>query len=84
MTDNTDKSKKNFNIMIDNKPFDWESQFIKGSEIRSLGNIPENYEVYLKINGPGEDEKVENETKVDLSKPGREQFYACKPNTNNG
>jgi hypothetical protein len=69
-----DKLKKNFKIMIDNKPFDWESQFIKGSEIRTLGEIPENYVIYLKINGPGEDELIGNDYQVDLSQPGREHF----------
>lgn len=78
MIDNTDKAKKNFNIMIDNKPFDWGSQFIKGSEIRSLGNIPENYEVYLKINGPGENILITNNEKVDLSQPGREHFISIE------
>jgi len=60
------------------------NQFITGAELKQLGGIPGDYEVFLKVNGPDEDQLIKNDEKVDLSKPGREHFYGCKPNTNNG
>jgi hypothetical protein len=84
MNTTNDNAKKVYKIMIDNKPFDWEHRFIKGAEIRSLGNIPVGYQIFLKVNGPAEDELIEDEASVDLSQPGREHFYGCKPNTTNG
>ena len=76
MNTNNENEKKGFNIMIDNKPFNCKNQFIGKAEICQLGNIPENYDVFLKINGPGEDEQLEKDTRVDLSLSGREHFYS--------
>ena len=65
-----------FKILVDQTPFDWQSQFITGADIRELGNIPVAYSVFLKVNGPGEDELISDDTQVDLSPPGREHFYS--------
>jgi hypothetical protein len=78
------KVKEKFKILIDQTPFEVENQFITGAEIRALGNIPNDYKIYLKVNGPGDDKEIANADKVDLSEPGREHFYSAKPNTNNG
>ncbi len=73
-----------YKYSIDNKPKESKNQFITGAEIRKEGQIPADYSIFLKINGPGDDELIEDDEKVDLSKPGREQFYSSKRNTNNG
>jgi hypothetical protein len=73
-----------YKISIDKKNFDVHNQFITGAELKKLGGIPADYEVFLKVNGPGEDQLIRDTDKVDLSQPGREHFYGCKPNTNNG
>ena len=73
-----------FKILIDQKPFEVDNQFITGAEIRALGNIPNDYKIYLKVNGPGDDIEISNTEQVDLGEPGREHFYSAKPNTNNG
>jgi hypothetical protein len=73
-----------YKIRIDQKNFDVTNQFITGAELKNLGGIPADYEVFLKVNGPGEDQLIRDADSVDLSQPGREHFYGCKPNTNNG
>jgi hypothetical protein len=50
---------------------------ISGKEIRQLGQIHEEDQIFLKINH-GDDQLICNEDKVDLSKPGNEQFYSLK------
>lgn len=73
-----------YKIRIDKNNFDVLNQFITGAELKKLGGIPADYEIFLKVNGPGEDKLITDNEKVDLSEPGREHFYGCKPNTNNG
>lgn len=79
-----EKEKKVFKYSIDNKPKESTNQFITGAEIRQAGNVPADYSIFLKINGPGDDELIEDNEKADLSKPGRDHFYSSKRNTNNG
>ena len=69
---------------IEGKEFEWDRQYIKGSEIRKLGNIAVGYEIFLAIKGPWEDENIKDEAWVDLARPGIEHFYGCKPNTTRG
>lgn len=76
MEENSISANKVYGLMIDHKPYNWGHQFIKGIEVRQLGSIPNDFKIYLKVNGPGEDELIENETVVDLGKSGREQFYS--------
>jgi hypothetical protein len=73
-----------YKYSIDNKPKETPNQFITGAEIRQAGNVPADYSIFLKVNGPGDDELIEDNQKVDLSVPGRDHFYSSKRNTNNG
>lgn len=76
--------KKVYKFTIDGKTHETHEQVITGAEIRKLGNIPGDYSIFLKVKGPGDDILVEDVDKIDLSEPGKEDFYGCKPNTNNG
>lgn len=78
------KKEEKFNYMIDQKPMISGQQFITGAQIRAAGNVPAGYSIFLKVNGPGEDQPVLDTDQVDLGQPGREHFYSSKPNTNNG
>jgi hypothetical protein len=71
-------------LIIDNKDFEWNKQFIYGSDVRRLRSIPTEYQIFLVIKGPWEDEPINDGDKVDLARPGIEHFYSCKPNTTNG
>ncbi len=71
----------NFKIMVDQKPFDVENQVITGLEIKKLVNAPSNYGVWLKVNGPNPDKEIADNEQVDLSQPGREQFFTGAKST---
>lgn len=79
-----EKQKKVYKFTIDGKPQETQEQFITGAEIRKRGNIPTDYSIYIKVKGPGDDILIEDKDRVDLAEPGKEEFYGCKPNTNNG
>jgi hypothetical protein len=51
-------------------------QYILGSKIRELGNIPESDNIYLKNTPPWEDELIKDDEKVDLARPGKEHFIS--------
>jgi hypothetical protein len=71
-----DKEKKFLEFDINGQRYEWFQQYITGSEVRKLGNIPANQEIFLKIKEPWEDEVITDETKVDLARPGLEHFFS--------
>ena len=71
-----DKENKSMHLDINGQRYEWFQQYITGGEIRKLGNIPAAQEIFLKIKKPWEDELILDETKVDLARPGLEQFYS--------
>lgn len=78
------KPSKVYKYSIDGVKFETENKIITGAELRSKGNVPNDYEIYLEVHGSGDDELITATQEVDLSEPGREKFYSSKPNTNNG
>lgn len=84
MKTNENENKKVYELTIDGKPYTWNEQFITGSQIKKLGNIPPDYEIFLKIKGAVDDKLIGDNDKVDLGLPGMNDFYGCKTNTNNG
>lgn len=78
------KQSKVYKYSIDGVKFETEKKIITGAELRSKGNVPSDYEIYLEVHGPGDDELITAIQNVDLSEPGREKYYSSKPNTNNG
>lgn len=84
MTTDVKQHQKVYPFTIDGKPYQFHEQFIIGAVIRKMGNIPADYEIFLKVNGPIDDKLILDKDKVDLSEKGTEHFYSCKPNTKNG
>ncbi|WP_079469077.1 multiubiquitin domain-containing protein [Chitinophaga ginsengisegetis] len=76
--------KKKLKFTLDCKDYETDRQYITGTELRKLGKIPADYEIYLSISGPYEDELISDDVRVNLARPGIENFYSCKPNTTNG
>jgi hypothetical protein len=70
--------KRNLKFLIEDSSFEWNRQFINGSKIRKLGKVVDDSEIFLVIDRPWEDEKIGNETIVDLARPGIERFIICK------
>jgi len=69
-------SKKKLELIIDGKDYTWSKQFISSAEIRELGLISAEFDLYLSIEGPWEDELIKNDGSVDLARPGIEYFYS--------
>lgn len=63
-------------LTIDGKQYEWHQQYITGAEIRKLGNIPPDDDVFLAIKKPWEDEPIADDTIVNLARPEIEHFYS--------
>jgi hypothetical protein len=63
---------------INGGSFESTSQYITGKEIRNLAGIVDGDEIFLRVDGPWEDEKINNDANVDLARPGVEQFYSVQ------
>lgn len=61
---------------IDGKSVNWNEQYITGLQVRNLGSIGNDLKIFLKINGKFEDELINDNTRVDLARPGIEKFYS--------
>ena len=70
--------KQKLKYSIDGKNFETDKQYIKGSQIRSQGNIPDDYQIFLDNKQPWEDDLIEDNEIVDLARPGKEKFYSKK------
>ena len=63
-------------LIINGKDYEWHHEYITGAEIRKLGNIPDEDEIFLAIKKPWEDEPILDDTKVNLARPEIEHFYS--------
>jgi hypothetical protein len=88
MSKETDKNRyeehgqKVLPLTINDKRYEWYQEYITGAEIRKLGNIPIDDEIFLSIKKPWEDELIKDETKVNLARPEIEHFYSKEKNNN--
>src|ERR1019366_4479465 len=71
-----DHGKHELPLIINSKHYEWKEQYITGVQIRQLGNIPVEEEIYLAIKKPWEDELITDQTRVDLARPGIEHFFS--------
>lgn len=78
------KKEEKFKILVDQKPFEVEEQFITGLQIKALVNAPTNYGVWLKVNGPNPDKEIADNEQVDLQQLGREHFFTGAKTTTEG
>lgn len=63
-------------LIINEKHFEWNQEYITGAEIRNLGKIPADDEIFLSTKKPWEDEAIVEDTKVNLARPEIEHFYS--------
>jgi hypothetical protein len=63
-------------LAINGKKYEWHKEFICGAEVRQLGNIPAEDEIFLAIKKPWEDELIPNDKQVNLARPEIEHFYS--------
>lgn len=63
-------------LTINGKKYEWHQEYITGTEIRKLGNIPPEDEIFLAIKKPWEDEPIPDDKQVNLARPEIEHFYS--------
>lgn len=73
-----------FKFKIENTTYDWDSQFITGQQVRSVGpGIPDNMDLYLKVAGkPGR--LIAKDESIDLDMHGIEKFYSQEASSTAG
>ncbi len=64
------------NLQINGKHFQWHEQYITGAQLRQLGKIAKDDDIFLVIKKPWEDELIADDTSVDLARPGLEHFIS--------
>ena len=68
--------KKKLHFTINKMPFFWYKQFIRGIQIRELGNIALEDDLYLDLKEGYEDDFITDDEIVDLARPGVEHFFS--------
>ncbi len=68
--------KKKLSFTINDKKYDWDKQFITGKQLRELGNIEPEEDLFLRGDAPNENEMIAEEMRVDLARPGTEHFIS--------
>lgn len=68
--------KKKLHFFINDKPFTWYKQYIRGLQIRDLGNIPTEDDIFLDIKEGWQDDQILDNEVVDLARPGKERFIS--------
>ena len=68
--------KKKLHFTINRVPFVWYKQYIRGIQIRELGKISPDDELYLVIPNGWQDDFIEDDEVVDLARPGVEHFVS--------
>lgn len=68
--------KKKLFFTINSVQYTWYKQFIRGVQIRELGNIPHEDELYLDLPDGWKDDFIEDDEILDLARPGVENFVS--------
>jgi hypothetical protein len=68
--------KRKLQFTINGVQFTWYKQFIRGIQIRELGKIPREDELYLDLPDGWKDDLIEDDEIVDLARPGVEHFVS--------
>lgn len=82
MSENKEKNpqgehgKRVLELTVNGKKYEWNQQYITGVEIRRLGNIPHDDEIFLAVKKPWEDEPIPGDKQVNLARPEIEHFYS--------
>jgi hypothetical protein len=61
---------------VNGEKFEWPDEYIKGLELKELARIPLDTPLFLIIERPWENELILNETRVNLARPGIEEFIS--------
>lgn len=67
---------KKLHFFINDKPFTWYKQYIRGVQIRELGKISAEDDIFLDIKEGWQDDQILDDEVVDLARPGKERFFS--------
>ena len=71
-----------FKFFIDGKQYESATANITGADLRRIAQIPPTNAIFLEEHGHDKpDRKIEDNSSIDLSKPGNEKFYTVPPAT---
>lgn len=73
---NKEKGKEVLPLTINGKKYEWQQEYVTGAEIKKLGNIDAEDEIFLAIKKPWEDEQIPDDKQVNLARPEIEHFYS--------
>jgi len=65
-------------FFIEGKQYSSAEQYKTGREIKQMGGLAGDAELYLLIADPWKDEPVNDDDRIDLARPGMEQFFVKK------
>lgn len=68
--------KKKLKFSINKKPFTWYKQYIRGIQIRELGNISIDDDLFLDLKEGWQEDQILDDEIVDLARPGKEKFFS--------
>jgi hypothetical protein len=77
-TKNSEHAKAVLHFTINKRQYEWNRQYITGAEVRQLGQVDKEDEIFLAIRRPWEDELIHDDTEVDLAREGIEHFFSKK------
>jgi hypothetical protein len=66
--------KRKLSFTIAGQPYVWYKQFISGKQLREIGNISPEDEIYLDLPNGWQDDFIDDDEIVDLARPGTEHF----------
>lgn len=76
MNNKEQNPKRILHLTINSKQYKWHQEYITGAEIRKLGNIPAQDDIFLAIKKPWNDEPISDDKQVNLARPEIEHFYS--------
>jgi len=74
----SEEKSKQPEVFIDNEPYDWDEECISGAQLRVLGSLPDDVQIFHKVPGHP-DEEVKDDTVVDLTKQHGPDRFSTQP-----
>jgi hypothetical protein len=68
--------KKKLQFFINGESFTWYKQYIRGLQIRELGKISPENDIFLDLKDGWQDDQILDDEVVDLARPGKEKFFS--------
>lgn len=68
--------KKKYHFKINDINYEWSNQYISGTDIRDLGSIPNNEDVFLLKNNQSDELLIRDNDQINLGQPGNERFVS--------